>query len=74
MIFRQIEDELIFLNLRKNRINNMDDNKSMHRVFKTLCLLMLSQSIMLLILNLIPMGGEWASVCREWIEMTIGLI
>ena len=51
----------------------MDDNKSMHRVFKTLCLLILSQSIMLLILNLIPIGGEWASVVREWIEMSIGL-
>lgn len=28
---------------------------------------------MLLILNLIPIGGEWASVCREWIENIIGL-
>ena len=28
---------------------------------------------MLLILNLIPIGGEWVSVCREWIEMSIGL-
>lgn len=28
---------------------------------------------MLLILNLIPIGGEWASVVREWIENAIGL-
>ena len=28
---------------------------------------------MLLILNLIPIGGEWASVGKEWIENTIGL-
>ncbi len=51
----------------------MDKNKSKHRVFETLCLLILSQSIMLLILNLIPIGGEWASVGREWIENAIGL-
>ena len=37
------------------------------RVHKALCILALSQIIMLLILNLIPVGGEWASVCREWI-------
>ena len=49
-------------------------NRGTGKLFKTLCLLMLSQSIMLLILNLIPMGGEWASACREWVEMTIGLI
>ena len=51
----------------------MDKNKSKHSVFKTLCLLILSQLIMLLILNLIPIGGEWASVAREWIENAIGL-
>ena len=28
---------------------------------------------MLLILNFIPIGGEWASVVREWIENAIGL-
>ena len=28
---------------------------------------------MLLILNLIPIGGEWASVVKEWIENAIGL-
>ena len=28
---------------------------------------------MLLILNLIPIGDEWASVGREWIENAIGL-
>ena len=54
----------------------MDKTKSKHRVFKTLCLLILSQSIILLILNLIPVipiVGEWASVAREWIENAIGL-
>ena len=37
------------------------------RVRKALCILASSQIIMLLILNLIPVGGEWASVCKEWI-------
>ena len=40
--------------------------------FKVLCLFTLSQLVMLLVLNLIPLGNcEWASVCREWIEKTI---
>ena len=51
----------------------MDNNKSMHRVLIALFLFVLSQSIMLLILNSIPIGGEWATVGREWIENIIGL-
>ena len=51
----------------------MDKYKSMHRMLKVLCIFTIGQSIMLLILNLIPIGGEWASVVREWIEMSIGL-
>jgi hypothetical protein len=51
----------------------MDDNKSIYRLLNLLNLFILSQSIMLLILNLIPIGGEWASVAREWIENAIGL-
>jgi len=53
----------------------MDKYKSMHRTLKVLCIFALSQIIMLLILNFIPLGGdcEWASVCREWIEKIIGL-
>lgn len=51
----------------------MDNYKSMHRVLKALCLFTISQSIMLLILNSIDIGGEWATVGREWIENIIGL-
>lgn len=51
----------------KNRIDTMDKDKSKNRAFKLLTLLILSQSIMLLILNFIPIGGEWAAACREWI-------
>ena len=51
----------------------MDKEKSTHRVLEVLCLLALSQIMMLLTLNFIPVGGEWVSVCREWIEMAIGL-
>ena len=61
--------------LVKNKISDMDNKKSMHRVFKSLCLFGLSQLIILLILNFIPLGSdcEWASVCRKWIESIIGL-
>lgn len=46
----------------------MDKNKSMYRVLKALCTFVLSQIMMLLVLNLIPLGNcEWATVCREWI-------
>ena len=40
-----------------------------------LSLFVLSQIIMLFILNFIPLGGdcEWVTVCREWIENIIGL-
>ena len=51
----------------------MDNNKLRHRVIKALCLLELSQLTILFALNLIPIGGEWASACREWIEMVIAL-
>lgn len=51
----------------------MGENNLKHRVLKALCLFVLSQSIMLLILNSIPIGGEWAIVGREWIENIIGL-
>ncbi len=51
----------------------MGENNLKHRVLKALCLFVLSQSIMLLILNSIPIGGEWATVGREWIENIIGL-
>ena len=51
----------------------MDKEKSTHRVLEALCLFALSQLMMLLVLNLIPISGEWASVCREWIENIIGL-
>ena len=47
--------------------------KSKHRILIALCLFILSQSIVLLILNLIPIGDvSWATVCREWIENYIG--
>ena len=47
----------------------------MHKVLKVLCFFVVSQVVMLLILNFIPLGGncEWASVCREWIESIMGL-
>lgn len=45
----------------------MDDGKLMHKASKALCLFVLILLMMTLILNLIPIGGEWASVCREWI-------
>ncbi len=51
----------------------MNNNKSMHKVTKSLYLFILTQSIILLILNIIPIGGEWASTFREWIGITIGL-
>ena len=51
----------------------MGENNLKHRILNLLYLFILSQSIMLLILNLIPIGGEWASVGKEWIENTIGL-
>ena len=53
----------------------MDNNKSMHRVLKALCLFVVSQVLIMLLLNLLPSGGncEWASVCREWIECIMGL-
>ena len=51
----------------------MDNGKSMHRVSKKLCLFVVILLMMMLILNLIPIGGEWASVAREWIENAIGL-
>lgn len=51
----------------------MNNNKSIHKVPKTLYLFILTQSIILLILNIIPIGGEWASTFREWIGSTIGL-
>lgn len=37
------------------------------KALKILCIFALCQIIMLLVLNLIPVGGEWASVCKEWI-------
>lgn len=40
---------------------------------KALCISALGLLMMTLILNLIPLGGEWASVCREWMENTFGL-
>ena len=47
--------------------------KSKYRVLIALCLFILCQSVMLLILNLIPIGDvSWAAVCREWIENYIG--
>lgn len=55
------------------RICTMNNNKSMHKVTKALYLFILTQSIILLILNIIPIGGEWASTFREWIGITIGL-
>ena len=51
----------------------MDKEKSTHRVLEALCLFALSQIMILLFLNFIPLGGEWASVVREWVEMSIGL-
>ncbi len=45
----------------------MESVKSMHRVSKALCLFVVILLMMTLILNLIPIGGEWATVCREWI-------
>jgi|GEM_PF-1929310 len=44
-----------------------------HKIMLLLSLFALSQIIMLFVLNLILIGGEWTSVCREWIEMSIGL-
>ena len=49
----------------------MGKNNLKHSVLKAL--FVLSQSIMLLILISIPIGGEWATVGREWIENIIGL-
>ena len=43
-----------------------------HKVM-LLTLFVLSQSILMLMLNLMPIDSEWASVCREWIEISIGL-
>ena len=51
----------------------MDKEKSTHRVLEALGLFTLSQIMILLILNLIPIVGKWASVVREWVEMSIGL-
>ena len=51
----------------------MDKEKSTHRVLEALCLFALIQIMILLVLNFIPIVGEWASVVREWVEMAIGL-
>lgn len=51
----------------------MGKNNLKHSVLKALFLFVLSQSIMLFSLNSIPIGGEWATVGREWIENIIGL-
>lgn len=50
----------------------MGKNNLKHRVLEALCLFALSQRMILLILNLIPLGGKWASVVRESIENIIG--
>lgn len=44
-------------------------NSSIHyKALKILCILALCQIMMLIVLNLIPLGDcEWATVCREWI-------
>lgn len=47
----------------------MDKNNLKHRELKALFLFVLSQSIMLFS----PIGGEWATVGREWIENIIDL-
>ena len=56
-------------------VKDMCNSIMKYKIMLLLSLFVLSQIIMLLILNFIPLGGdcEWASVCREWIEKIIGL-
>lgn len=51
----------------------MTKSISKHRVRKALCLFTLSQAAILLVLNLIPIGGKWATECRGRIEKIISL-
>ena len=51
----------------------MDKEKSTHKVLEVLGLFTLSQIMILLVLNLIPIVAKWASVVREWVGMAIGL-
>ena len=47
----------------------MTGNKTIHRLILILCIFASFHLIMLLILNLVPLGSwEWASECRECIE------
>ncbi len=41
-----------------------------HRIIKIACVFVLSQLVMLLVLNNISLGAccEWAKECREWVE------
>jgi len=53
----------------------MDNDKSMYKIVKVLCFFVVSQLVMLMVLNFIPLGSdyEWTSICREWIENITGL-
>ena len=56
-------------------IKNICSSIIKHKMMLLLSLFVLSQIMMLFILNFIPLGGdcEWVTVCREWIENIIGL-
>lgn len=51
----------------------MNGEKLLQRMIMILCIFVITHFTMMLILNLnIPLGGEWTSVCKEWIQSAIG--
>ena len=53
----------------KKTTENDRDRRIMHSIMMALCIFIVSQFKTLLLLNqsIIPLGGEWASTCKEWV-------